>query len=237
MIDAAKATDGVPLEPVSHNAYPPREDGGLNPSGVLRRALDLFANIRPARRWEGCDAPARGPVDLVVVRENLEGFYADRNLHLGLGKFMAVPGVAIRRVTEHASRRISEAAFKIAADRSARRVTAIHKANVMRMSDELFLDTARRVAAEYPEIAHDEMLVDATAAYLVRDAGRFDMIVTNQYVRRYSVGFVRWAWAWRVIECRARPCDGAGYCGTISGQSGVTDLVVGPLPCCARDPD
>ena len=181
VIARAREVDGVILGPVSHNAYPPREAGGLNPSGVLRRALELYANIRPARRWEGVTAPARGPVDLVVVRENLEGFYADRNMHEGGGEFSPVPGVALamRKITEHGSRRIAEAAFALAETRPARKVTAVHKANVMRLSDGLFLDTVREVAAAHPGVAYDEVLVDAAAAHLVRDASRFDVIVTT----------------------------------------------------------
>ncbi len=181
VVDLALECDGVLLGPVSHNAYPPREEGGLNPSGVLRKRLDLYANIRPARCWDGIETASRRPFDLVVVRENLEGFYADRNMHLGPGEFMPVPGVAlsIRRITEHASRRIAEAAFQIAETRPARRVIAIHKANVMRVSDGLFLDTVRSVAAAHPEITYDEMLVDAAAAHLVRDPGRFDVLVTT----------------------------------------------------------
>ena len=181
VVAAALASDGVLLGPVSHNAYPPREEGGLNPSGVLRKALDLFANIRPAKRWPGIDAPVRGNIDLIVARENLEGFYADRNLHQGPGEFMPVPGVALalRRITEHASRRIAEAAFKLAAARPAKKVTAVHKANVMRISDGLFLDTVRDVASQFPGVAYDELLVDAAAAHLVRHADRFDVIVTT----------------------------------------------------------
>ena len=181
VIDAARAADGIILGPVSHNAYPPREEGGLNPSGVLRKSLDLYANIRPARVWPGIDCTAAEGTDLVVVRENLEGFYADRNMHEGPGEFMPVPGVAMafRRITEHASRRIAEAAFKLAAGRRARHVTAIHKANVMRLSDGLFLDTVRDVAKNFPEVGYDEMLVDAAAAHLVRDPARFDVIVTT----------------------------------------------------------
>ncbi len=181
VIDAAQDADGVLLGPVSHNAYPPREEGGLNPSGTLRRALDLHANIRPARTWPGVAAPIAKPVNLVVVRENLEGFYADRNMHVGPGEMMPVPGVALslRRITETASRKIAQTAFQIAAKRPARHVTAVHKANVMRLSDGLFLDTVRAVGADYPDVTYDEMLVDAAAAHLVRDPGRFDVIVTT----------------------------------------------------------
>jgi 3-isopropylmalate dehydrogenase len=113
VVQAATAADGVILGPVSHNAYPPVAEGGRNPSGVLRRELDLYANIRPARSRSGVPAPIARPVDLVVVRENLEGFYADRNMHLGPGEFMPEPGVALafRKVTARASRRIAERAF------------------------------------------------------------------------------------------------------------------------------
>ena len=181
VLELAKTTDGTILGPVSHNAYPPREEGGLNPSGVLRRELDLFANIRPARTWDGIAAPISEPVDLVVVRENLEGFYADRNMHEGPGEFMPVPGVALamRRITEHASRRIAKAGFQIASKRPAKRVAIIHKANVMRLSDGLFLDTVRNVAKDFPDIEYEEVLVDAAAALLVRDPARFDTIITT----------------------------------------------------------
>lgn len=181
VVATAKEVDGVVLGPVSHNAYPPREAGGLNPSGTLRKALDLHANIRPARTWAGLDAPSKNPVDLIVARENLEGFYADRNMHLGPGEFMPVPGVAlaVRRITESASRKIAETAFALAAKRPAKYVTAVHKANVMRVSDGLFLETVREVAAQYPGISYDETLVDAAAAHLVRDPSRFDVIVTT----------------------------------------------------------
>ncbi|MCL7466004.1 isocitrate/isopropylmalate dehydrogenase family protein [Phaeovulum sp. NW3] len=181
VIAAARAADGVILGPVSHNAYPPVAEGGRNPSGVLRRELELYANIRPARSRPGVPRPIRPEVDLIVVRENLEGFYADRNMHQGGGEFMPEPGVALalRKVTARASRRIAEAAFALATGRARPRVAAIHKANVMRLSDGLFLDEVRAVAARHPQIAYEEVLVDAAAALLVRDPARFDVIVTT----------------------------------------------------------
>lgn len=181
VIDAARDADGVLLGPVSHNAYPPRSEGGLNPSGVLRTELELYANIRPAKAWDGVPAPSQTLIDLIVVRENLEGFYADRNMVSGPGEVMPVPGVALatRKITETGSRRIAEAAFALAATRPKPKVTAVHKANVMRLSDGLFLDTVRDVASNHPDIAYEEMLVDAAAALLVRDAARFDVIVTT----------------------------------------------------------
>src|SRR5580765_5337995 len=103
--DAARAADGVILGPVSHNDYPPVSEGGLNPSGELRRRLDLFANIRPARSRGGFPPRCGTPVDLVIARENTEGFYADRSMHVGIGDLMPTPDLAIsiRKITREAS--------------------------------------------------------------------------------------------------------------------------------------
>ena len=184
VIAAAKAADGVILGPVSHNAYPPVAEGGLNPSGVLRRELALYANIRPARSRAGTPRPVTAETDLVIVRENLEGFYADRNMASGSGEILVEPDVAIamRKITAKGSARIAEAAFALAATRPRKRVATIHKANVLRISDGLFLSEVRKVAARYPHVAHEEILVDAAAAHLVRNPGRFDVILaTNMF--------------------------------------------------------
>lgn len=184
VIAQARKADGVILGPVSHNAYPPLADGGLNPSGVLRKALELFANIRPAASHPAVPTPTGHTVDMVVVRENLEGFYADRNMESGPAEFMPVPGVALsmRRITTANSRAIAQAGFALARRRGAARVTVIHKANVLRMSDGLFLDAVRDVARDYPEIAVEEVLIDACAALFVRDPSAFDVVIaTNMY--------------------------------------------------------
>jgi 3-isopropylmalate dehydrogenase len=168
---------------VSHNSYPPREQGGLNPSGELRKRLDLYANIRPARSRAGFPPRCGVPVDLVIVRENTEGFYADRSMHLGPGEFMPTPDLALamRKITREGSTRIAEAAFKLAMQRR-KKVTAVHKANVLRVSDGLYLECVRAVAARYPQVQYDEQIIDAMAALLVRDASQFDVIVTtNMY--------------------------------------------------------
>jgi 3-isopropylmalate dehydrogenase len=177
----AKRADGVILGPVSHNQYPPLAQGGLNPSGELRKRLDLFANIRPARTRPGLSPRCGKPVDLVVVRENTEGFYADRNMFLGSADIMPTPDLAIsmRKISREGSTRIAETAFRLAMTRPRRKITAVHKANVFRVSDGLFLDCVRAVAARYPDVAYDEKIVDAMAALLVRDAAAFDVIVTT----------------------------------------------------------
>jgi 3-isopropylmalate dehydrogenase len=181
--DRAKSADGVLLGPVSHNDYPPLAEGGLNPSGELRKRLDLFANIRPARSRAGFPPRCGVAVDLVIVRENTEGFYADRSMHLGPGEFMPTPDLALamRKITRQGSTRIAEAAFALALRRR-KKVTAVHKANVLRVSDGLFLECVRAVAARHPDVAYEERLIDAVTALLVRDASAFDVVVaTNMY--------------------------------------------------------
>lgn len=111
VLEACRAADGVVLGPVSHADYPPRTQGGINPSGELRIRLDLYANIRPSRSRHGLPHWGRTAMDLVIVRENTEGFYADRNMHVGIGEFMpdADLALAVRKVTAKASRRIAVA--------------------------------------------------------------------------------------------------------------------------------
>jgi len=183
VIDACRKADGFVLGPVGHHDYPPRAEGGRNPSGDLRIALDLYANIRPSRSYDGLPHYGRTPMDIVIARENTEGFYADRNMHLGSGEFMPTPDLAlsVRKISAHASRRIAEAAFRLA-KRRRKKVTAVHKANVLKLGEGLFLREVRAVAARHPDVVYDEQLVDSMAAMLVRDAARYDVLVTtNMY--------------------------------------------------------
>jgi len=168
--------DGIILGPADTAAYPPAEKGGINVSAWMRTKLDLYANIRPARTPPG----AARPFDLVIVREVTEGFYADRNMHEGNADLLATPDVAIslRKVTRAASERIARRAFELAMTRS-RRVTAVHKANVMKRSDGLFLEAVRTVARDFPEVSLDDVIVDAMAAWLVRAPQRFDVVVAG----------------------------------------------------------
>jgi len=180
LLERCRTADGIVLGPVSHGQYPPRAQGGINPSAELRIQLDLFANIRPSRTRPGMPHYGRTPMDLVIVRENTEGFYADRNMHVGIGEFMPTPDVAlsVRKITAKGSERIARSAFALAMKRR-RKVTAVHKQNVMRISDQLFLDNVRRVASEHPAVEYEEQLVDSMAALLVRDAARYDVVVTT----------------------------------------------------------
>ncbi len=137
----ARDADGTVLGPVSHNDYPPVAEGGLNPSGELRKRLELYANIRPAKTVPGLPPRCGRDVDLVIFRENTEGFYADRNMFAGNGEFMPTPDVAlaVRKVTREGSMRIAEAAFNSPRRARRKKVTAVHKGNVLRLSDGLFL--------------------------------------------------------------------------------------------------
>ncbi len=179
ILDKARAAAGVLLGPVSHNDYPPREQGGVNPSGEFRVKLDLYANIRPAKSRLGVGLTGK-PVDLVIFRECTEGFYSDRNMYMGIGEFMPTEdmAIAIRRVTAKCCERIARRAFESAMTRR-KKVTAVHKANVLRISDALFLREVRKVAKDFPEVELDEKIVDAMAALLVRDPSKFDIIVTG----------------------------------------------------------
>jgi 3-isopropylmalate dehydrogenase len=171
--------DGVLLGPVSHYDYPPRAEGGINPSAELRTVFELFANIRPCRSRAGLSL-LRSPMDLVIVRENTEGFYSDRNMHAGTGEFMPDPDLAlsVRKVSAKASERVAVAAFELARGRR-RKVTAVHKANVLKLSDGLFLREVRAVAERYPDVELEELIVDAAAALLIRTPDRFDVVVTT----------------------------------------------------------
>ncbi|MCH8098160.1 MAG: isocitrate/isopropylmalate dehydrogenase family protein [Proteobacteria bacterium] len=182
VLDRARESDGTILGPVDTFVYPPLEDGGRNPSSEFRIALDLFANIRPSYARPGVPCMSPG-IDLVMVRENTEGFYADRSMYKGIGEFQPDEDMAlsVRKITKRASARIAKVAFELAATRR-HKVTAIHKANALKLTDGLFLRTVRKVAEDYPEIELEEVIVDAMAALLIRDASRFDVIVaTNMF--------------------------------------------------------
>jgi 3-isopropylmalate dehydrogenase len=181
ILESARRCAGVILGPVSHLDYPPREQGGINPSAAFRVKLDLYANIRPAKSRLGVGLTGK-PVDMIIFRESTEGFYADRNMHAGNGEFMpaADMALAVRRITAKCCERIARRAFEAARGAGRRRkVTAVHKANVLKISDGLFLREVRKVALEFPEVQLEEVLIDAMAALILRDPMRFDVIVTT----------------------------------------------------------
>jgi isocitrate dehydrogenase (NAD+) len=137
----------------------------------LRQELDLYANLRPSRSLPSIPSRFEG-VDLIVVRENTEDLYA------GL-EHTVVPGVveSIKIITEKASLRIARFAFEYARRHHRKRVTAVHKANIMKLSDGLFLDCFRRVASEYPEIQADDRIVDNMCMQLVMSPEKWDVLL------------------------------------------------------------
>lgn len=149
----------------------PVGEGFTSVNVELRRALDLYANLRPVRNLKGVRARYSG-VDLVIVRENTEDLYS------GL-EHVVVPGVveSLKVITARASTRIARFAFAHARAHGRRRVTAVHKANILKLGDGLFLDSVRTVARDYPDVVYDERIVDATCMHLVLDPSRFDVLL------------------------------------------------------------
>ncbi len=182
LLQLARDADGLVLGPAATFDFRDPEKGEINPSAFFRKSLDLFANIRPARTWPGL-AQKLGAFDLVVVRENTEGFYADRNMERGNAELLVTEDVVVslRRVTRKACARIARAAFELASQRR-KQVTAVHKANVLKIGDGMFLDECRACRRDYPDVTLEEIIVDAMMAHLVRKPARFDVIVTtNMY--------------------------------------------------------
>jgi isocitrate dehydrogenase (NAD+) len=137
----------------------------------LRKRLDLYANLRPVQTLPGVTSRYDG-VDLIVVRENTEDLYS------GL-EHVVVPGVveSLKIITEKASTRIARFAFDYARTHGRKRVTAVHKANIMKLSDGLFLDCCRKVAREFPEVTYEEVIVDNMCMQLVRNPERYDVLL------------------------------------------------------------
>ena len=146
--------------------------GGYTSVNVrLRKALDLYASVRPVRSLPGIRTRYEN-VDLVIIRENTEGLYS------GL-EHEVVPGVVetLKVVTEHACRRIAEYAFMLARRDGRRKVSAAHKASIMKMTDGLFLESCRRIAAQNPDVAYEEVVIDDLCMQLALDPSPFDVIL------------------------------------------------------------
>jgi len=138
----------------------------------LRQALRLYAAVRPVRSLEGVRSRYSG-VDLVIVRENTEGLYSGIENEI-------VPGVvtSMKVATEAACLRIARWAFRYARQRHRRKVTVFHKANILKLTDGLFLEAARKVhSSEYPDVQYDELIIDAGCMRLVQDPTRFDVLL------------------------------------------------------------
>lgn len=167
-IRACKKSDAILFGAVT---TPPHIRGYMSPIVELRRLLELFANVRPFFSLPIVES--REGIDAILVRENTEDLYMGRERKIRGG------AIAERVITTKASRRIVDFAFRLAAREKRKKVTVIHKANVLRLTDGLFLKEAEGVAREYPDIVMESMLVDACAMKLVKKPQEFDVLVTT----------------------------------------------------------
>src|SRR6187549_2999555 len=177
-LEALKTLDGWILGPIGHRAYP-KVPEAINPHPILRKQFNLFANVRPTRSYPdiGC---LHDNVDLVIVRENNEGFQPDRNMLVGNAEFRPNDEVTLsmRVITRTGSSRVARAAFELARQRR-KHLTYVHKDTVFKLSCGMFVEECRKLAAEYPDVLVNDVIVDTMAMRLVRDPQSFDVVVTT----------------------------------------------------------
>jgi 3-isopropylmalate dehydrogenase len=177
-LQALAGLDGWILGPIGHRAYP-KVPNAINPHPILRKQFNLFANVRPTRSYPGIGC-LHEDVDLVIVRENNEGFQPDRNMVAGSGEFRPTDEVtlSVRVITRTGSRRVARAAYELARQRR-RHLTWVHKDTVFKLSCGMFVEECRKLSAEYPDVRVDDVIVDTFAMRLVRDPQNFDVVVTT----------------------------------------------------------
>jgi 3-isopropylmalate dehydrogenase len=170
--------DGWILGPIGHQAYP-KVPEAINPHPILRKHFDLFANIRPVRSYPGI-ASVHQNVDLVIVRENNEGFQPDRNVVAGSGEFRPTHDVTIsvRVITRAGSSKVAREAFELARTRG-KRLTVVHKDTVFKLGCSMFVEECKRIAQEFPDVEMSEAIVDTFAMRLVMTPQNYDVIVTT----------------------------------------------------------
>ena len=175
--------DGWILGPIGHMAYP-KDPNCINPHPILRRDFDLVSNIRPAKAYKGIPC-INDKTDLIIVRENNEGFQPDRNMFQGNSECMPTPDMALslRVITRRNSSMAARTSFELARQRNGlKKVTAIHKNTVFKLGCTLFLDACREVAKDYPDIEFETCVVDTFAMKMLMDPTRYDVVVaTNMF--------------------------------------------------------
>jgi len=224
-VATARSADGIILGPCGVSDYPPESDGGVNVPRTIRKSLDLYANIRPARSRPPLPRAVPG-LDCLIVRENTEGFYADRSLFHGAGEFMPTSDCAIsfRRITTQASRRIAKVAFEYA-DRRRGRITVVGKRHVLPVTDGLFFNEVKNEALLHPNVTWREMDIDAIAADLYTRPNDHDVILTtNMFGDMLSnealalSGSLGLAQSLNMGECHAAANAGHGSAPDIAGR-------------------
>jgi 3-isopropylmalate dehydrogenase len=175
-----QSLDGWILGPIGHREYPKNDPTWVNAHPVFRLHFQFFANYKPFRSYENLPSMHKN-IDILFLRETTEGFKVDGNLFKGYGEFMPTEEMAIGIcvTTRLKSRLIAEAAFEAAMQRPRRKVSAVHKNTVYRYGDGLFADECRKVAARFPKVEFEEVIVDTFAMRLVMNPQQYDVIVTT----------------------------------------------------------
>lgn len=178
-LETLETLDGWILGPIGHREYP-KVPEAINPHPILRKNFDLFANVRPTRSFPdiGC---LYDDIDLVIVRENNEGFQPDRNVVAGSGEFRPRHDttISVRVITVEGSAKVVRAALDIARSRPRKQLTLVHKNTVFKLGCGMFVDTAYEVAKDYPDVTVNECIVDTFAMRLLREPHAFDTVVTT----------------------------------------------------------
>ena len=177
-LETLHTLDGWILGPIGHRAYP-KGANAINPHPILRKQFNLFANVRPTRSYPdiGC---LRDDIDLIIVRENNEGFQPDRNMLVGNSEFRPNDEVTLsmRVITRTGSRNVARAAYELARQRR-KHLTYVHKDTVFKLGCGMFVEECKKLAIEYPDVRVDDVIVDTFAMRLVRDPQNFDVVVTT----------------------------------------------------------
>jgi 3-isopropylmalate dehydrogenase len=179
-LEALQALDGWVLGPIGHREYPKTDPTWVNAHPVFRLHFQFFANYKPFRSYDNLPSVHKD-IDILFLRETTEGFKVDGNLFKGYGEFMPTDEMAIGVcvTTRKKSRLIAEAAFEAAMTRPRKKVSAVHKNTVYRYGDGLFADECRKVAARFPDVEFEEVIVDTFAMRLVMNPQQYDVIVTT----------------------------------------------------------
>jgi 3-isopropylmalate dehydrogenase len=178
-LEALEELDGWILGPIGHRAYP-KTPGAINPHPIIRRHFDMYSNVQLVRSFESLPC-LHQDVDLVIVRENTEGFQPDRNVVAGSGEFRPSPDmtISVRVITRQASSRIARAAFELASTRPRKKVTAVHKETIFKLGCGMFAEECRKVAEEFPDVELEEVMVDTFALRLVMNPQQYDVVLTT----------------------------------------------------------
>jgi 3-isopropylmalate dehydrogenase len=178
-LETLSSYDGFILGPIGHRDYP-KVPAAINPHPIMRKHFNLFANVRPTRSYAGIGC-LYDDIDLIIVRENNEGFQPDRNVVAGSGEFRPTDEmtISVRVITRTGSRRVAHAALKLARERPRRTLTLVHKDTVFKLGCGMFVEECYKAAKEFPEVTVNEVIVDTFAMRLVRDPQSFDVVVTT----------------------------------------------------------